>query len=226
MPLRALLDVLFGQGPAKVGAAFPEMLDLASTTFTSVNESLWAGEVPEDLRKEVYEKDVRINQLQRAIRKDVFAHLVCGNPDDVTTCFVLLNVIKDAERLGDYVKNLVDPVIDLRAVPSGDLVSRIRQIGEQTERLLARVRPVFEHGEEVEAEQLLRKGREHAARCDALVAEIARAELPSGPTTALVLLTRFYKRLNAHATNILSAIVMPVHKIDYFDEEALELGGD
>jgi hypothetical protein len=37
-----------------------------------------------------------------------------------------------------------------------------------------------------------------------------------------VLLTRFYKRIAAHLSNVLSVVVMPLHKIDYFDERELE----
>lgn len=222
MPFRKLLDALFGKDDGDIGAAFPQMLDLASETFDAVHEALWSGGVSEELRVQVYKSDVRINQMQRAIRKDVFTHLVCGNTQDVTACFVLIHVVKDAERIGDYVKNLVDPIVDASDLPKGPLVEQIQEMGARTAKLLARVRPVFEGNEEAEAEKLLRQGRNNAAECDTLVKQIAAAGMESGPTTALVLITRFYKRLNAHATNILSAILMPVHKIDYFDEEALD----
>ena len=39
-----------------------------------------------------------------------------------------------------------------------------------------------------------------------------------------MLLTRFYKRVGAHLVNILSSVVMPLHKVDFFDEA--ELGPD
>jgi len=217
-----LLRRLFGLETTRLGSAFPQMLDLASTTFEAVHEALWTGGVTDALRQEVYARDVRINQLQREIRKEVFARLLVGEAENVGPCIVLINVTKDAERIGDYVKNLVDPVIDLAGAPNDALVRRVRLIGDDTGRLLARVRPAFEDDDDTRAERLLREGRACASRCDDLVREIAKAELGSGATTSLVLLARFYKRLNAHATNILSAVVMPLHKMDYFDEEALD----
>ena len=33
----------------------------------------------------------------------------------------------------------------------------------------------------------------------------------------MVLLTRFHKRLGAHLLNILSSVVMPLHKLDFYD---------
>jgi hypothetical protein len=32
---------------------------------------------------------------------------------------------------------------------------------------------------------------------------------------------RFYKRIGAHVLNVLSSVVMPLHKLDYYDEKRL-----
>jgi hypothetical protein len=33
--------------------------------------------------------------------------------------------------------------------------------------------------------------------------------------------TRFYKRLGAHVLNVLTSVVMPLHKLDYYDEKEI-----
>jgi len=38
----------------------------------------------------------------------------------------------------------------------------------------------------------------------------------------VVLAARYYKRIESHLLNILSGVVMPLHKLDYFDEDALD----
>ncbi len=60
-----------------------------------------------------------------------------------------------------------------------------------------------------------------AKRCDSLLERIAKSDYGAGTTTALVLGARYYKRIGAHVLNILSSIVMPVHKLDYFDEDEI-----
>ena len=35
------------------------------------------------------------------------------------------------------------------------------------------------------------------------------------------LAARFYKRIAAHVLNVLSSVVMPLHKLDYYDEKRL-----
>ena len=41
---------------------------------------------------------------------------------------------------------------------------------------------------------------------------------------AVVMGTRFYKRIAAHVLNVLSSVVMPLHKLDYYDERVLPEG--
>jgi hypothetical protein len=34
---------------------------------------------------------------------------------------------------------------------------------------------------------------------------------------------RFYKRTAAHVLNVLSSVVMPLHKLDYYDEDEIDV---
>ena len=36
---------------------------------------------------------------------------------------------------------------------------------------------------------------------------------------AIVMGTRFYKRIVGHVINILTGVVQPLHKLDYYDED-------
>ena len=70
--------------------------------------------------------------------------------------------------------------------------------------------------------QMIQQGRDTAHRCDVLITKIGRAGYEGAMTAALVLATRYYKRIGGHVMNILSSVVMPLHKIDYYDEDELE----
>jgi hypothetical protein len=59
-----------------------------------------------------------------------------------------------------------------------------------------------------------------------LVNRIARSEYDAGTTAATILGARFYKRIAAHVLNVLSGVVMPLHKLDYYDESVLPGGED
>ncbi len=72
----------------------------------------------------------------------------------------------------------------------------------------------------------MQQSRDVAHRCDALVTRIGRSSYAAGQTTALVLGTRFYKRIGGHVLNVLSSVVMPLHKVDFFDEDELRKAED
>ena len=224
MKLRDLVGFLFGTNNPRVGSDFREMLRLIVDMFQDVDAALWSGEISDSLREEIFDRDIAVNQMERSIRKEVLIHLALGDKRDLAFCFVLINVVKDAERIGDNIKNMIDEVVNPACVQGGELAMEIRSLGTEIGQLLERVGEVFAQSNEQEAEMLVRQGRELAARCDELVRRVAASGYESGPTTCLVLATRFYKRIVAHATNILTAVIMPAHKIDFFDEE--ELGVD
>ncbi len=54
-----------------------------------------------------------------------------------------------------------------------------------------------------------------------MLSRIAQLNYDSGKTTALVLGARYYKRINGHLINVLSSVVMPLHKVDYYDEDEI-----
>ncbi len=219
-----LLAILRGDGDTahQFGAEFLQMLDLAETMFREVNVAMWGDMMTDALRAKTYERDVRLNKLERKARKKVLSHLAASGGDnrDLPYCFVLINVVKDAERIGDYVKNIVE-VDHLGRLPEGDIRDELREVGRAVEAMLGQAGPVFQESDTKAAEQLIRRGRELNKRADALVPRIANASYVSSSTVAMVLLARFYKRIASHTTNILTSVIMPLHKIDYFDEEEL-----
>jgi phosphate uptake regulator len=225
MKLKDLLSMLRGEEPLQdLGQRFLEMMALCEEMYRKVNVAFWAGQLTEELRTETYRRDVQLNKLERAIRKDIVQHLALATDgQDAPYCVVLLNVVKDAERIGDYTKNIAEiPVISTISIPEGPLRTELREIGVGAESLLHPVARTFHEGDRREAEQLIRRGRELGQRADGLLPRVAHAGLGSEATTTIVLMTRFYKRITGHTVNILSSVVMPVHKIDFFDEEELE----
>jgi len=87
---------------------FKSMLDDAQIMFDSVCRKLIDNKKEPGLKDKVYSIDKRVNDLQRDIRKRVIEHLSLQPSVDVPTCLLLMSVVKDAERLGDYAKNLYE----------------------------------------------------------------------------------------------------------------------
>ncbi|MBD3264722.1 MAG: hypothetical protein GF375_06440, partial [Candidatus Omnitrophica bacterium] len=87
---------------------FKNMLEDSHIMFKAVCESLIENKKQPGLEDKIYEIDKKINELQRDIRRRIIEHLSVQPSVDVSTCLVLMSVVKDAERLGDYAKNLLE----------------------------------------------------------------------------------------------------------------------
>ena len=164
--------------------------------------------------------------LERTIRKHVVAHLsVRINTPNLPYCLLLMSLVKDVERIGDYAKNLSE-VVDIYPgeLPDDDVVAELREIRSDVEAGFDATSKVFVQSDRETALGLIRKGKDSAKRADGLLSRIAQLNYDSGKTTALVLGARYYKRINGHLINVLSSVVMPLHKVDYYDED--EIVGD
>jgi len=175
------------------------------------------------LRTRIYKQDVEVNKLERSIRKRVVAHLsLHANRMDLPYCLFLVGLVKDVERIGDYAKNISE-VSDFyqEPLPDDPLVNELLEIRNGVEEMFRSASQIFSTEDREQAVSVISNGRNLAHRADALIVRIAHGEHNSGVTTALVLGTRYYKRIGGHVINVLSSVVMPLHKVDFFDEDEL-----
>lgn len=222
---RELLSVFLNpHGPvSSMGEDFRRMLALAQENTLSAGEIYFGKNPSAEERSHIYEQDIQINKLERSIRKRVAAHLsVQGNNYDVPYCLLLMSLVKDVERLGDYAKNLSE-VIDIYSepLPEGEIVEELREVRRQVEETFRAAGEIFVSSDRDRAMLYIKKGRDIVHRCELLLAKNARSDYNAGVTTVLVLGIRYYKRVSSHLLNILSSVVMPLHKVDYYDEDEL-----
>ncbi len=222
--LRELLSIFRSDNPlAAMGENFAQMLKLAHGMTLIAGTMFFDRKASPEERKRIYEQDIEVNMLERAVRKKVVTHLsVQGNTPDVPFCLLLMSVVKDVERLGDYAKNLSE-LVDFcpDQLPDDEIVKELRSIRGAVEDTFKSAAEIFASSDNERALRLIREGRDIAHRSDALIERIAHANYDASTTTALALGTRYYKRIGGHLLNVLSSVVMPVHKVDYFDEDEI-----
>ena len=222
--LRELLSIFRTSDPLRaIGESFSEMFQLTRQMTVSAGDMLFSGRAAPEARTTVYQRDIQVNYLQRAIRKRVVSHLsIPGNTADVPYCLLLMTLVKDVERVGDYAKNLSE-VSDVREgpLPDDDLTHELQEIRQGAESAFQLTLDVFESSNQERAIELIQRGREIAHRCDVLISKIGQSAHDASTTTALVLATRYYKRISGHVLNVLSSVVMPLHKVDYYDEDEI-----
>lgn len=225
--LKELLSLFRSGDPmARMAADFSKMVDLSHGLTVRAGHVLFQEGTSEAAElEEIWKSDVEINKLERGIRKQLIAHLILTrDQSDVTYCLLLMSLVKDVERLGDYAKNVSEIRSEGGApVPNDENGAEMKSIRSAVEKTYGSVNEVVATSDSRAAAELIQEGRAVNRRCDDLIARVAGSSYDAATTTTLVLAARYYKRIESHLLNILSGVVMPLHKLDYFDEDSLEL---
>ncbi len=197
-----------------------EMLESGAEMFRLIAATL-NGSAPlsRETHDRVYEIDHRINHLQRRIRKQLVEHLIMSPGSDVAISLVLMSIIKDAERVGDITKNLLQ-VAEAQggAFPPGPYGERLAVLLAETERLFEPTVEAFMRSDKEIGQRGLVDGQVLAKRNDAVIDDLLEDDLSCREAVLVALTARYLKRIALHLTNISSSVVMPLHRIDYFDE--------
>ena len=220
--LHELLSIFRADDPLGVmGRNFAEMLGLSRDLTLEAGNVYFGKETSPEERTRLSKQDVKINKLERRIRKQVITHLALpGNAPSAPYCLLLMSLVKDVERIGDYAKNLME-VVDFRVgpVPSDDISAELMEIRRGVEDTFASTAAVFSESDRERAVELIAEGKALARRSDALLERVARSDYDARTATAAALGARYYKRIGSHLLNVLTSVVMPLHKLDYYDEK-------
>ena len=95
-------------GLEKMRTEFGQMLDAGRHTFDTAANAFLGGTDLEVIRKDLFETDQRINHAEQEIRQQIVIHATVHGTSAFPACLVLMSIVKDAERIGDYAKNIFD----------------------------------------------------------------------------------------------------------------------
>lgn len=199
---------------------FKGMLTIAEKLFNSICRRLIYNEEIENLGQMVYEEDKKINNSEKFIRKRVAEHLLIQPSVDTAACLLFMSVVKDAERLGDYCKNLYEVVNLLeRSIDKITYERFFGKIEEDISEMFKQTKAAFIDSDEKEAGLSWKYESKVVKKCDDIIDEVAKSTLSVNEAVVFALIARYYKRLAAHLANIATSIILPLDKLDYFDEK-------
>ncbi|MBL7155710.1 MAG: hypothetical protein ISS90_01045 [Candidatus Omnitrophica bacterium] len=199
---------------------FKEMLNDTKFMFASVCGTLLEGKRDLKVKDKIYEVDRKVNLLEREIRKRIVEHLSIQPTIDLPMSLVLMSVVKDAERIGDYCKNLFEIVELLDKPLKKDLFEKLfddidKRILEEFEK----TQKAFMESDGKLAKEILLTERKVVKTCDEIVKKLAKSNFSTNEAVCLTLMARYFKRVAAHLANIGSSVILPISDLDFFDEK-------
>jgi len=195
---------------------FVEMLEMDWAMFEIVQEVIAGRMEPDAVQDDLFRRDIAVNRRERSIRKQIVESLsVRGEHTTVPASLVLMSVVKDAERVGDYCKNLLE-MAQLMQKPVTDIKHsrEVVEISEHVSRIFQESIQAFSEEDEGLAREIIEDEGLMNKRCDALIETIARSDLDANEAVTTALWIRYLKRIEAHLSNICSSVVLPVHRLD------------
>ena len=204
---------------------FGQMLDAGRHIFDTAANAFLGGTDVEVIRKDLFQTDKRINRAERQIRREIVVHASVHSRVDFCACLVLMSVAKDAERVGDYGKNIFDLAEMTPRPPEGKHREALVELKDRISEMMASCREVFDSGEKEAARRLIVQAKKVEDLCDDHVREVVKEAAPDPMAPAYVLAYRYFKRVAAHVRNVSSSVVQPVHKLDFTSKITAEEAG-
>ncbi len=215
--LKKLLDMLRAKAPLKgMLEEFIQMIEKAELMFEASMQVLMGDRSTVDVKKEIYARDREINEHQRSIRRKIINHLSIQQGADVPICLVFMSVVKDAERIGDYCKNIYE-LGEMLAITfdQGRYKTPLKELADQTGDLFGLTKRAFELSDKETAHVVIRQGKTIKKQCDTTLQQLIVDDLPTNKAAGYTLLSRYIKRVSGHLVNIATSVVTPVDKLDY-----------
>jgi Na+/phosphate symporter len=129
-----------------------------------------------------------------------------------------MSIVKDAERVGDNAKNIFDLAkygADFRGAADQDELEHYRDV---VSHLIQDAADVFSARDAEKAQKLIDKADGFLDDYDAHVKAAFKFEGPSSESVPRALYYRYLKRITAHLMNMMTSLVMPLDRLDYYDE--------
>ncbi len=196
-----------------------EMLDIDLTMFKASIESLRKSDSA-DINIDIFSMDKKINAFERDVRRKVMTHLAIGGKEDISSGLVLVSVVIDIERIGDYTKNIYDLAVNhSKKLNGGSTEDRLAEIEKISFKLFEDTIDAFKNQDIEKARGLMGYYKENISiQSDAITNDIIAgkiSDLDTGSASAVGLYARYLKRIAAHSRNLISSIVNPFEKIGY-----------
>ena len=137
---------------------------------------------------------------------------------DTSEVLAFMNMIKDIERIGDYNKNIFDLAEEGVSFTESPELDSILSLRDEVSSRISLMGEILSVRDEQRARTYIERGDELRRDFDQRVNELLHSTEAAVAAVPKALLFRFLKRVSAHSSNVVSAVIMPVDQLDYFDE--------
>jgi phosphate transport system protein len=195
-----------------------EMITVTHNMFLKAKKSLRHTE-DNQIDIDIYDKDIEVNKFEREVRRNVLNHLILSDKAELPSGLILVSIIIDIERIGDYTKNIVELAMNHPEKLDGmDFEADLQKIEQAVSELFNKTRTCFEKSDKELALTILDEYKWINRSCDDIVLKLVKmksSEMSTAEAVSLALYLRWLKRIHSHLRNIVTSVVNPFDRIGF-----------
>ena len=197
-----------------------KMMILSNKIFTQAIQYLREGE-NKDTIKALKKRDIEINIFQRDVRRKVVTHYAISQDiDDLPNGLVLLNMVVDVERVGDYTKNILDLALNHpNIIKSEEFSEDLYHVEQEViSRFSKTLEAIHTQDADVARSMMVSYKETLTSVSDNIVNGCISGKITLGDeskTVSLALYARYLKRIGAHLKNITTVLINPFDAVGY-----------
>ena len=202
-----------------------EMLQIDLGMYNASRRSLReskSGKLPIDIKV----MDQKVNQYQRKVRRNVLTHLTVAGTPNLVPGLVLVTIVIDVERIGDYTKNIAELAVLHKAKLDGGIYEESLVLMEDTVKLnFERVIVILDTQEKKLGRKVMGTELALGEQADEIVAKLLTKppkDISVRDGISIAMYARHLKRINAHLTNVASAVVNPFPRISFSEKSKMK----
>jgi phosphate transport system protein len=208
-----------GSGSALVDAAFAEVSGMLKQSARMLDHSLEVLLDNKPVSIDLEELDDMVDEAERRVRRTILQHLAVNPKQDLVASLVLVSMVQDAERIGDFARGLVELMKMARSPRTGPFADDLRRQAAKLRPLFEITERAFRKADEARARQVIQAHKELRAELKAYRTRVAESDLSADMAIVYSGAAQILRRVGAHLSNICSTVVQPYDRIRHGDED-------
>jgi Na+/phosphate symporter len=216
-----MFERIFGTAPQStlIEAAFDDISSMLEQgrRMMSLAVSSLLGNQP--LQVDLDQLDDRLDDSERMVRRTVLEHLAVNPQQDLVASLVLVSMVQDAERLGDFANGLVELTKLARSPRTGPFADRLQALVDRVDPQFVACDSSFRADDVEVARKVMSTHAVLRGEFSRYVADVAASDLSPDMAVVFAGAASMVRRISAHLANIASSVVLPYDQIRHGDED-------
>ena len=208
------------QNSKLIDSAFEDvsaMLDHSSTMLDLALASLLDNQ---PLEVDLEELDDEVDNRERAVRRRVLEHLSLNPERDLVPSLILVSLVQDAERIGDFARGLAELAPLAKTERGGPFNDRLKEVHASLGPLFEQTKRSFLESDVDLAKSVVHAATENKRQLISFTKDVAASDLTADMAVVYASSARILRRIGSHLSNICSSVSQPYDRIRHDDEEA------